>query len=122
MPSREQNSSRLFRDAIGVSDADPAKRTLALLEIIAVLMQEVEALRRVAARTAPREYAEAYEAAAEVTHDSAGVTPGIEKLLALFVDSPPDRRREEVLLTTLGYAQGDLDRVAQRLSQLETLT
>ncbi len=55
MPSREQNSSRLFRDAIGVSDADPAKRTLALLEIIAVLMQEVEALRRLAARTAPRE-------------------------------------------------------------------
>ncbi len=57
-----------------------------------------------------------------MTHNSAGVTPGIEKLLALFVDSPPDRRREELLLTTLGYTQGDLDRVAQRLSELETLT
>ena len=121
MSSREPNSSRLFRDSIGIGD-NPSKRDLALLEIIVLLLQEVEALRRLAARTAPREYAEAYESAAEVAHDSTGVTPAFEKLLALFVDSPPDRRREELQLARLGYTQADLERVAQRLAQLEALT
>lgn len=121
MPHTEHESRRLFQDAIGVRD-NPSKRDFALVEIIAVLMQEVEALRRVIAQLHPHEYARAYEAAAELAHDSSGISPAFEKLLALFVDDPHGGNRENRLLTALGYSPADLERVARRLAELHTLT
>jgi hypothetical protein len=121
MPYTDANSRRLFQDAIGLSD-NPSKRDFALVEIIAVLLQEIEALRRVVAQLHPDEYARAYEAAAEVAHDSAGVAPPLEKLLALFVDGPDGGNREDRLLASLGYSPADLERVARRLAELHTLT
>jgi hypothetical protein len=103
------------------SPGEPA-RVEALTHLVIGLLQEVEALRLLAMRTNPQEYAKAYEAAAELANNSAGITTGLEKLIALYCNDHEAGQRELLLLHRLGYSSGELRRFADVLEHARALT
>ena len=101
---------------------DMAVRERALCHMVLDLLQEVHALRLLAISQHPREFAEAYEAAATLAHNGAGVTTGPEKLVMQYRGSSPSRPRELMVLERLGYSPTELERVANDLAQAQGLT
>src|SRR5207248_9783524 len=99
-----------------------AARVAALTHLVIDLLQEVEALRLLAMELNPREYAKAYEASAELAHNAAGLTTGLEKLIALYCTDYEAGPREILLLKRLGYSSDELRRVADALELAQALT
>jgi len=105
-----------------VEPSSDSARAAALTHLVIDLLQEVEALRRLAMRLNPHEYAEAYEASAELAHNAAGIKTGLEKLLALYCNDQETGPREILLLQRLGYSSTELRRFADVLEHAQALT
>ena len=97
-------------------------RVAALAHLVIDLLQEVEALRLLAMRSNPQEYARAYESSAELAHNAAGITTGLEKLIALYCNDRDAGPREILLLKRLGYSSDELRRFANVLEHAQALT
>jgi hypothetical protein len=122
--SKSPNRSREMAMALLEIHPSPgdSTRTTALTHLVIDLLQEVEALRLLAVQLNPHEYAQAYEASAEVAHSAAGITTGLEKLIALYCNDHEAGPRELLLLRRLGYSSAELRRFADLLEGAQALT
>ena len=105
-----------------VEPPSDSTRAAALTHLVIDLLQEVEALRRLAMQLNPHEYAEAYKASAELAHNGAGITTGLEKLIALYCSDHESGPRELLLLQRLGCSSTELRRFADVLENAQALT
>jgi hypothetical protein len=108
------------------------ERNITLISMVSDLLVEVEALREAVIRlsaSAGRDassYRDAYLETALLSHNSAGPSTGVDKILALFYpdQSEADGRplREVVMLRRLGMSQAELDAFQKEAKDLEVLT
>jgi len=108
------------------------ERNFMLMDMISDLLVEVEALREAVIRlstnigtdTAP--YREAYRETALLSHNCAGPSSGMDKVLARFYpDSSGTAKeplREVIMLRRLGMGQSELDLFEKEAKGLEVLT
>lgn len=106
-----------------------------LSELVVELLIEVEALREAQIATAraaglrgrDTPYGAAWRQTVELSHNSAGFSDGIEKLLARWPENTEDHRgqgtaREVSMLQRLGYEPAEIDAFVGHLDSLEALT
>ncbi len=107
------------------------ERNMTLLNIVSDLLVEVEALRETVLQLSVRvgsdaSYRDAYRETALLSHNSAGPSSGLDKILALFYtnESGAEGRtwREDIMLRRLGMSQAELDAFQKEAMGLEILT
>lgn len=108
------------------------ERNITLISMVSDLLVEVEALREAVIRLSasagrdPSSYRDAYRETALLSHDSAGPSTGVDKILALFYPDPSEADgrplREIVMLRRLGMSQAELDAFQKEAKDLEVLT
>lgn len=110
-----------------------------LTELVIELLREVEALRSTeierckSARILPKDsiYRKQYRETALLTHNSAGPSGGLDKLLSLWLIEPPTATAtsrfteyvtEFVILQRLGYSDADLQEYLREVDMVSTFT
>lgn len=133
LPIRQQLVRMLYGDPAAGDDPQVLRQRVdALAHLVTRLLMEVEALRRTrldeaAARGLAGKntaYGGAYRAVAELTHNAAGPTSGIEKLLELFAERllPASECDEVSMLRRLGYSEGEIQRYRACVDHLSQLS
>jgi hypothetical protein len=117
-------------------EGDSAARVRVLADLVLGLLVEVEALRSALLHEAEAKgvagkqtaYGRAYRHAALLSHDAAGPSGGLEKLLAVWLGDQPDRSlngfrlRELAMLKRLGYSEQELEAYVQEAEAREMRT
>ncbi|MBW4642907.1 MAG: hypothetical protein KME23_07915 [Goleter apudmare HA4340-LM2] len=122
----------------GYQQSSLEERFRLLTHLVIELLREVEALRKAqinesqASGILPKDshYGNAYQQTAYLTHNSAGPTGGIDKLLALWFGYPeqvPQSRygsflTEILMLRRLGLTEEEIKQYIQKAENLEQLT
>jgi len=113
---------------------DTTEKVEALTELVLALLMEVEALRAglmdesqargVTLKDSP--YGRAYRSTALLTHNAAGPSGGVEKLLQRWVSNHTTRSgialRESLMLIRLGYSQEEIEQYKEEAELYETFT
>ena len=115
---------RTLLDGHSAEQRELAKRVDTLIVVVLDLMTEVEALRD--AQVTGSRYHDSYRSACILTHNSAGPSTGLDKLLDCFY--PEDRFsdgrvwRESVLMRRLGYTPAEIDAFRRDATEAEMYT
>ena len=117
-------------------DGDIAAKVDVLGDLVLNLLVEVEALRRALLLDAKAKgvagkqttYGQAYRSTALLSHDAAGPSGGLEKLLAMWLGDQADRSlngarlRELAMLKRLGYSEQELEEYVAEAESYEMRT
>jgi hypothetical protein len=113
---------------------ETTKKVEVLTELVLALLMEVEALRSALLEESQARgetlknssYGQAYRSTALLTHNAAGPSCGVEKLLERWVSSRRTRNsiplRETLMLMRLGYSQEEIEKYAEEAESYEMRT
>ena len=131
----DKTQQEIFKGLVMPSDrggAEANSRIEILATMVFDLLTEVEALRKVVLEARQPAYGRAYEETVYLTHNSAGPSSGLEKLLALFYpresedgdDGRAEQRtwRECLLLRRLGLSEEEILAYKERAQKAEFFT
>lgn len=101
-----------------------------LINLVIRLLIEVEALRHALSHpdmpeSVRQAYRQAYEQIAELSHNAAGSSGGLEKVLSHFVPKKASAGRfaaERMMMVRLGASKQDIDALCERLEEVESFT